>query len=42
MPEPTANFCFAGDDRRSLYVTASTSLYRLRVATPGVPQWRLA
>ena len=42
MPEPTANFCFGDDDRRSLYVTASTSLYRLRVATPGVAQWRLA
>jgi len=41
-PEPTANFCFGDDDRRSLYVTASTSLYRLRVATPGVAQWRLA
>jgi gluconolactonase len=40
MPEGTANFCFGDDDRRSLYVTASTSLYRLRVTTPGVPQWR--
>jgi gluconolactonase len=40
MPEYTANFCFGDDDRRSLYVTASTSIYRLRVTTPGVPQWR--
>jgi gluconolactonase len=40
VPEYTANFCFGDDDRRSLYVTASTSIYRLRVATPGVPQWR--
>ncbi|HYD04612.1 MAG TPA: SMP-30/gluconolactonase/LRE family protein, partial [Reyranella sp.] len=40
VPEYTANFCFGDDDCRSLYVTASTSLYRLRVAVPGVPQWR--
>jgi len=40
MPETTANFCFGDDDRRSLYVAASTSIYRLRVDTPGVPQWR--
>lgn len=38
MPEYTANFCFGDDDLRSLYVTASTSLYRLRVATPGTSQ----
>jgi gluconolactonase len=41
MPEPTANFCFGDEDLRSLYVTASTSLYRLRLATAGTPQWRL-
>jgi gluconolactonase len=35
MPEYTANFCFGDADRRSLYVTASTSLYRLQVRTPG-------
>lgn len=35
IPEYTANFCFGDDDRRSLYVTASTSVYRLRVKTPG-------
>ena len=39
MPEGVANFCFGDDDLCSLYVTASTSLYRLRVATPGTPQW---
>lgn len=42
IPETAANFCFGDDDRRSLYVTASTSIYRLRVNTPGVPQWRSA
>lgn len=39
MPEYTANFCFGDDDCRSLFVTASTSVYRLRVRTPGLPQW---
>jgi len=37
-PEVAANFCFGDDDFRSLYVTASTSLYRLRVRIPGRPQ----
>ena len=39
MPEYTANFCFGDDDLSSLYVTASTSIYRLRVKTPGVAQY---
>jgi gluconolactonase len=38
MPEYTANFCFGDDDFRSLFVTASTSLYRLRVKVPGSRQ----
>jgi gluconolactonase len=38
MPEYTANFCFGDDDLRSLYVTASTSIYRLRIKTPGTAQ----
>ncbi len=40
LPEPVANFCFGDDDLQSLYVTASTSLYRVRVATPGTAQWQ--
>jgi gluconolactonase len=40
MPEYTANFCFGDDDLCSLYVTAATSLYRLRVNTPGTAQSR--
>ena len=36
MPEHTANFAW-GDDYRSLYVTASTSVYRIRVQVPGLP-----
>src|SRR4030095_10591153 len=38
VPEYTANFCCGDDDLRSLYVTASTSIYRLRVRTPGTAQ----
>jgi len=36
-PEYTANFAWGDDDYRSLFVTASTSLYRVRVDTPGLP-----
>jgi gluconolactonase len=35
-PENTANFAFGDDDMRSLFITASTSLYRTRVKTPGL------
>lgn len=38
LPEHTANFCFGDDDLRSLYVTASSSIYRFRVKTPGRAQ----
>jgi gluconolactonase len=36
-PEPTANFTFGDDDCRSLFITASTSVYRVRVTVPGRP-----
>ena len=36
MPEKTANFAWGDEDLCSLYITASTSLYRLRVKVPGV------
>jgi gluconolactonase len=36
-PEYTANFAWGDDDYRSLFVTASTSLYRIRRTTPGFP-----
>jgi gluconolactonase len=35
-PEQAANFTFGEDDLRSLFITASTSLYRIRVAVPGL------
>lgn len=38
MPEVTANVNWGDDDSRSLYITASTSLYRLRCKTRGTRQ----
>jgi gluconolactonase len=35
MPEYTANFAWGDADMRSLFITASTSLYRIRVKVPG-------
>jgi gluconolactonase len=37
MPEYATNLAWGDDDLQSLYITASTSLYRLRVRTPGLP-----
>jgi gluconolactonase len=36
-PERAANFAWGDDDYRSLFVTASTSLYRVRRTLPGRP-----
>jgi len=35
LPENAANLAFA-EDGRTLYITASTSIYRLRTRIPGV------
>jgi gluconolactonase len=35
-PEHDANFAFGDGDGKSLYLTASTGLYRLRVNVPGI------
>jgi len=35
MPEKTANFCWGDDDLKSLYITATSSLYRLRTKVSG-------
>jgi gluconolactonase len=35
VPECTANFNWGDDDLKSIYLTASTSLYRVRVKIPG-------
>ena len=36
-PEPVANFCWGGDDMRALFITASTSLYRVAMRASGPP-----
>ncbi len=38
VPEHTANFCWGDADFRSLYITASSSIYRTRTQVPGRPQ----
>ena len=35
MPEQAANFCWGDDDLQSLYITATSRLYRVRVQVPG-------
>jgi gluconolactonase len=37
VPRVTANFTWGGDDLRTLYICASTTLYRCRVDVPGIP-----
>ncbi|NWF71040.1 MAG: SMP-30/gluconolactonase/LRE family protein [Chloroflexi bacterium] len=37
MPEQATNFIWGDADLRSLYITATTSVYRLRVNVPGLP-----
>jgi gluconolactonase len=41
-PERPSNCAWGGEDRRTLYITAQTSLYRVRVLVPGVPAGRAA
>ena len=36
LPEEPHNLAFGGDDGRSLYITALTSVYRLRTAVAGI------
>ena len=35
VPEGPANLCFGGDDGKTLFITARTSLYSVRVVNPG-------
>ncbi len=37
VPEYTTNFAWGDTDFRSLYITASTSVYRIRTIIPGFP-----
>jgi gluconolactonase len=36
VPEVVSNVCFGGDHGDELFITASTSLYRIRTTTTGV------
>jgi gluconolactonase len=36
LPEPPHNLAWGGDDGRTLYVTALTSVYRIRLQIPGI------
>jgi gluconolactonase len=36
VPEKVGNVTFGGPDRNVLYITASTSLYRIRLSTRGI------
>lgn len=38
-PEVSANFTWGDEDLRSLFICASTGLYRIRVKIPGVPSF---
>jgi gluconolactonase len=35
IPEQPANLTWGGKDYRTLYITATTSVYRLEMKTPG-------
>lgn len=37
MPERTANMAWGGADRKTLYITASSSVYRIRLNIAGLP-----
>ena len=37
IPEKTANVAWAGPDRQMLYITASSSVYRVHLDIPGAP-----
>ena len=39
VPEYTANFAWGDADWKSLFITAATSVYRIRVQVPGTPQF---
>jgi gluconolactonase len=35
VPETPANLCFGGDDGRTLFITAKTSLYSIKTSVTG-------
>jgi gluconolactonase len=39
VPEHCANFVFGGEDLKSIYMTARTTVYRTQVNIPGIPTY---
>lgn len=39
VPNRPTNVCFAGSDRRTLFITARSSVYSIRMRAQGVPPW---
>jgi gluconolactonase len=39
LPEDPHNLAWGDDDRRTLYITALTGVYRIRLSIPGVRPW---
>lgn len=39
MPELPANLAWGDADKQTLYITARTSVYRIRTTTPGMRRW---
>jgi len=37
MPERVSNLAWGGGDRKTLYITASSSVYRVRLQISGAP-----
>jgi gluconolactonase len=40
LPEKAGNFCFGGRDSKTIYITASSSVYALDVGVPGIVPYR--
>ena len=40
LPEIPANCAWGGEDNRTMFFTARTSVYTLRMKIPGIPAWR--
>jgi len=40
MPEKVSNVAWAGPDRKTLYITASSSVYRVHLNIAGAPMIR--
>jgi gluconolactonase len=40
LPETPSNLCFGGKDRKTLFITARTGVYVIRMQVKGVESWR--